>query len=564
VVTVFIAYIIYRVQKKEAVEHLQKHESRFDKLEQMHQQDSEKIKVLYELILKSQSGNVGELESAVLEQKIEVAAEQITNQDSDKAQALKAIAEKDKEEADDLLDKIAQREHDLVEVYALRAINEYRHGEYTEAIKWYQKILELEPENFDAFINLIKSLDGADRKKEALELAFHKLEALEKEAAGIDQRTYRLLKMIALCYDFESEAEEATPWVFRLLEVAKQLFGEQSREMGYVYNDLGNLYLQKQMYKESEENYLKSLHILENAGKEALTGVGTTLNNLALLYCHMGRYPEALPLMERSIQITDTALGEGHPESIYPLINYAYANARSGNHEEAVRRYLLVKDLIIRKVGKDHDMYFKVMQHLAGLYMEMKRNADAEAALRENLELQTARKGENCFEVAVLLRGLAQLLVSREENEEAEQLVRRSVDIFQRIGAQDGVQAHNARSFLVRLNIKRGNYDEAKQDLQQMIEYLSSQGRDANRNLAGMHMLLLELYVKQEQWAEAEQILTGVLPIYAAIPETQDYYIRFLRKNAEILTKLGRQAEAEEFKARLAEVNAKLDQEKKS
>jgi ABC-type nickel/cobalt efflux system permease component RcnA len=147
VVTLIIAYIIYRIQKKESKIHKQDHDAKLERIEQLHLQDSEKIKVLYELIIQSQRGSIGESEAANLEQRIEDAADRINEQDSDKAQALKAIAEKDKPEADALLDKLAKYEHDLEELYNLHALNEHRHGNYNESAVWLEKLVELKPDD---------------------------------------------------------------------------------------------------------------------------------------------------------------------------------------------------------------------------------------------------------------------------------------------------------------------------------------------------------------------------------------------------------------------------------
>ncbi len=46
-VTLIIGYIIYRIQKKENTLHKQDHDARLEEIKLLHQQDSEKIKVLY-------------------------------------------------------------------------------------------------------------------------------------------------------------------------------------------------------------------------------------------------------------------------------------------------------------------------------------------------------------------------------------------------------------------------------------------------------------------------------------------------------------------------------------
>ena len=198
---------------------MQEHVQRFDELKNLQQQDSEKIKVLYELMLQAQNGSLNQIESAVLEQKIELAAIEIGEQDSDRAKALKAIADKQKKEADALLEKIARQEHDLAETYKLHALNEYRNGYYAEAVKWYQKILELQPDNFEALLALLSSLNRADRKKEARELSLKTLISSTLLKFLTDVQTYDLLNKLILTYDYTSEAALAEPYLDKALEL---------------------------------------------------------------------------------------------------------------------------------------------------------------------------------------------------------------------------------------------------------------------------------------------------------------------------------------------------------
>jgi tetratricopeptide (TPR) repeat protein len=359
VVTLIIAYIIYRVQKKETIIHKQDHDAKLEEIKLLHQQDSEKIKVLYELILQSQRGSLGELEAEVLEQKIEVAAEQITEQDSDKAKALKAIADKDKSEADNLLDKIAEQEHNLLELYILRAMNEYRNGSYAEAVRWCRKIVELEPDDFDALMQLLVNLNEADNGQEAREIAIRKLDSLKPTDPEYNEKNYRLLDKIILSYDMEFESEQVEPYIFRYMELAKQKYGEQSSQMGRVYNELGRLYHMKKLYKESETSYLKSIAINEAVDKDNEPYV--PLGNLAALYSDQKRHQEALALLDRTYQIISTSLGEEHPSLFYPLFYRARNYLELGRYQEAETFFLKAKDIVVNKLGTDHQTYFALI-----------------------------------------------------------------------------------------------------------------------------------------------------------------------------------------------------------
>jgi len=354
--SLLIAYIIYRLQKKETTIHKQEHDAKLNEIRELHLQDSEKIRVLYELILQSQKGSLGEAESTVLEQQIEAAADNITDSDSDHAQALKAIADKDKDKADDLLDKIAQREHDLAEVYHLRAINEYRHGNYQEALKWCRKILELEPDNFEALADLIQNLNKTDQHNEARELALAKLNELEQEAEPDNEKAFSLLSRIISSIDTSVEPEQVGPYIFKAMELAQRVYGEQSHQVASIHKELGLYYQAKQQYQESEEALLKALASKDLSSDKAKSNHNWTLNALGILYNELGRYQEALDCFQQCYDSTAAVLGTDHPTIIYSLLGLGTINCYLGNMTEAERCFRQAREVGINRLGKKHKL----------------------------------------------------------------------------------------------------------------------------------------------------------------------------------------------------------------
>jgi len=477
VVTIFIAYTIYRVQKKEAGEHLQKHESRFDKLEQMHQQDSEKIKVLYELIIQSQKGSLGDVEAAVLEQKIEVAADKITEQDSDKAQVLKAIAEKDKEEADDLLDKIAKREHDLVEVYDLRAKNEFRNGFYTEAVKWYRKIVELEPENTHAFDDMLLSLIKADEKKEARKLAMAKLDDLDRIDATYTEGKYNLLWNINLTSDSVFEPQESETCLNRLREAITYLFGEESIEMACLYVEFGTFNAFQEKFAEAEDYYQKALDLKEKLNPGAKDKDTEVLVFLANALCWRGQYQDAVNLYDKIIREDSDSLGTDHPALCETLQNQAHAFTCMGKHSDAEANLIRVKNICEAKLGTQHEQYLSTMEDLSQHYIMMGQTDEAEAIIRTLLEIRIAKNGAESTQAAFLYWGLAVVLADKDDIE-AEKLLNQAMAIYEKYPNETAMHIVGVRKSLADMNYRKGNYASVIPEYQDIIRAYESNEAD--------------------------------------------------------------------------------------
>jgi hypothetical protein len=564
VVTLIIAFIIYRIQKKETMLHKQDHDAKLEEIKFLHQQDSEKIKALYDLIIQSQRGSIGEIDTAILEQKIEVAADQITEQDSDHAQALKAIAGKQKDEADDLLDKISQREHDLAEVYTLRAINEKRNGNYPEHLTWRSKILELTPDDTEAQVNYMYALIETGQGQEAREMALARIKVLEQEGIPNDRLVYNLLNVVIMSYDYtasvnEQDVELVKPYIFRALELAKKNYGEHSEEAGTMYNHLGLLHRFKRQFKESEEYYLKAVAANSADQKNDESDLYASLYNLAVLYNLTGRYGEALPLLERARDIIVKTLGEEHPMKIYVLYNLASVILNLGKNCEALDLFVQTRNLAAKKLGIGSKEYEKSSSQLAMLYMNLERYAEAEEILKEKLKMESTHKGNESYDVAETLRMLAVNHIRQGKLDEAEKCLSKAIDILSRVAPPDDIQMLYARTTLANLNMKKGRDEEGLAELLALEKIRLGQGDDKSMDLAMLHFYLGQAYLKMKRWAEAELQISLAVRFYAEHSPRHQLYIKNLQLYAEILEHLGRQAEANEYKTTAEDLTAKLE-----
>lgn len=426
-----------------------------------------------------------------------------------------------------------------VQYYDLCAINELQSGNFMDAIKWAHKSLEIEPGNHTALVQLIKGLDAADLRSDARQLATQRLDELEKASQGNSPEAYEMLRLVVLTLNSEFDGQELEPWIMRLWERTKEQYSEYSPQMLFVYKNLGSLYMDKQQYEKSEKYYLKAMEVRQHCTGGDLRDSTHVYNDLGLLYMQLGRNDEALSLLEKAIKTHDDEYGEGHPGSIYSLINRACAISRSGDYEQAITHYLKAKEHILKRVGKDHDMYFKVMQHLGSVYTLMERYPEAEQCLRENLELQIARKNDCTFEVAVLTRGLAGVLGRTHRLEEALPYARRSLEIFKQVAAPESMQAIVGRNVLIKINIALGNLDEALGELLEAIAIQSGLEGDPQELLETFQDTALEIYQKQERWSEAENFLASVLDHYQHSSPGNPLCAKYQEKLAEVRKILG-------------------------
>ena len=176
-------------------------------------------------------------------------------------------------------------------------------------------------------------------------------------------------------------AELVTSWRF------------DSRAAGDLLGKLGSYLYDRGLYEEAEPLYQRSLAISEKALGPDHPEVAATLNNLAGLYRSQGRYEEAEPLYQRDLAISEKALGPDHPSVATTLNNLAGLYRSQGRYEEAEPLYQ--RDLAIseKALGPDHPSVAITLNNLAGLHRSQGRYEEAEPLYQRSLAIKEKALG---------------------------------------------------------------------------------------------------------------------------------------------------------------------------
>jgi len=90
---------------------------------------------------------------------------------------------------------------------------------------------------------------------------------------------------------------------------------------------------------------MRSLAIAESTLGPEHPCVGVSLNSLAGLYFHQGKYSEVEPLYMRSLGIVEKALGPEHPNVAQSLENYAAFLRNMNRKNEAAKMEARAKEI---------------------------------------------------------------------------------------------------------------------------------------------------------------------------------------------------------------------------
>ena len=190
----------------------------------------------------------------------------------------------------------------------------YNQGNYTEAIKYFDKVLSLDPTNIDAIFYKGAALSSLGKSTEAIPF-INKAIMLSDKALAIDQNNIDILSIKGRALNRLSNYNEAIKYFDKVLAIdSKNKYALANK--GIALNKLGNS-------GEAIEYYDKALAIDPNF-VYALSGKGDALSN-------EGNYYEAIKYYDKALHIS--------PNYVSILVNKGNFYYKIGNYIEAKRYF---------------------------------------------------------------------------------------------------------------------------------------------------------------------------------------------------------------------------------
>ena len=202
-------------------------------------------------------------------------------------------------------------------------------GKSTEAIKYYQKYLDISKSHLPADhpdmatshsnIGVVYAKMGEYSK--ALEYHQKSLEIRKKSFPADHPDMADSYNNIGVVYHNMGEYLEAFEYFQKSLEIWRQSLPADHRDIAGSHNNIGLVYAKMGEYSKALEYHQKSLEIRKKSLPTDHPDIATSYNNIGMVYHEMGEYSNALENMEKSLEVRKKSLPSGHPH-ITPLEEY--------------------------------------------------------------------------------------------------------------------------------------------------------------------------------------------------------------------------------------------------
>ena len=409
-------------------------------------------------------------------------------------------------------------------------------GDYARA----QTLLE---QAFDAdLVAARKTMDAANRRyvtaaKTKADLGQLKLSQLQYEAAAREFQAAADLvpasepliraQYLAAAGDAAYDAgiyPRAESALNEALRIREKLLAPGHIDVGTSLNNLAVLYWAQGRPAEAEPLAKRTLAIYEKALGPEHPHVAISLNVLALQYQAQGRYAEAEPLFKRALAISEKALGPEHPAIATRLNNLADLYREQSRYAEAEPLYKRALAIDEKALGPERPDAGSPLGNLALLYQAQGRHAEAEPLFKRALAISEKAYGPEHPAVATSLNNLAVLYWAQGRPAEAEPLAKRTLAISEKALGPEHPHVAISLNVLALQYQGQGRYAEAEPLFKRALAISEKALGPEHPAIATRLNNLADLYRVQSRYAEAEPLYKRALAIDEKVlgPERPD------------------------------------------
>jgi CHAT domain-containing protein/Tfp pilus assembly protein PilF len=325
----------------------------------------------------------------------------------------------------------------------------------------------------------------------------------------------------------------------RALQDAHKLYGESTKLLDAGKDDEALPLLERAL--EIRENILEPNH----------RDIAFTLNNLARFYLNKCRYAKAESLLQRSLVIKEKVMGPEHPSVANSLVSLATLYRMRSEYVKAEPMFERALSIYQNAFGEEHPNVGVAFNNLAILYCEKGDYAKAEPLLQRALVIKEKVVGPEHQLVASSLNNLALFYYNKGDYAKAEPLFQRALSIWQKTLGPDHKAVAFALSSLARLYKSKGEYAKAEALFERALAIGEKSLGPEHYAIAELLSGLADLYRRRGDYAKAEPLYGQALALVEKVKGTEHPEVtEFLNGLALLYAAKGDITRAVAFRAR--------------
>jgi non-specific serine/threonine protein kinase/serine/threonine-protein kinase len=230
-------------------------------------------------------------------------------------------------------------------------------------------------------------------------------------------------------------------------------------------------------------------------------------------YLELGLYSQALPQMERALDLRRRQLGADDPDTLSSIGNMGRLLVRMGRREEAERYYREALDGRRRVLGDDHPDTLSSINNMGYALQAMRKLEEAEPYFREALDGRRRVLGEDHRETLTSINNVGYVLKRMGKLDEAEPYYREAMERGRRVLGSDDPDTLIWINNLGILLRSMGKLEEAESYYREALEgrrrVLGDEHPDTLQSYNNMGYLLVQTGKLDEAQASVRRAMDG-------------------------------------------------------
>ena len=220
----------------------------------------------------------------------------------------------------------------------------YGHGDYIQALEWYEKALVVDektlglehPDTAATYNNIALVYQSQGDYSRALGWYERALVIYEKNLGLEHTNTATTYNNIASVYKSHGDYSRALEWYEKVLVIYEKNPGLEHHDAATTYNNIASVYKSQGDYSRALEWYGKAMVIVEKTLDFEHPHTAAIYNNIAGVYESQGDYSRALEWYEKALVIVEKTLGFRHPHTAATYNNIADVYEDQGDYARAL------------------------------------------------------------------------------------------------------------------------------------------------------------------------------------------------------------------------------------
>ncbi|CAF1523540.1 unnamed protein product [Rotaria magnacalcarata] len=292
--------------------------------------------------------------------------------------------------------KGASTASDIAHIYHQLGLLKVDQGKYPEAIKFYEKALEIDrktlPEDDTSlaptYSNIGNVYNNMGEYSKALEYYENALEIREISLPPNHPSLATSYNNIGGVYSSMGEYSKALEYFEKSHKIFEISLPPNHPNLATSYSNIGEVYYHMDEYSKALEYFEKSHKIREISLTATHPEFATSYNNIGQVYNNMREYSKALEYFEKSLKIKEISLPPNHPSLATSYNNIGGVYDSMGEYSKALEYY--EKSLKIREISlpANHPDLATSYNNIGITYYEMYEYSKALAYLEKALSIK--------------------------------------------------------------------------------------------------------------------------------------------------------------------------------